>query len=107
MSAGAAIADADDPIVAPSAAATALLAVDGGSGEATQILLDVPTCWSSMSSCSRPTKPRGLAREHPAQPMGVRLARAPRQTGFAFAPIVAGFSLPATSTLSCARTESA
>src|SRR6478752_4646108 len=40
MSAGAAIADADDPIVAPSAAATALLAVDGGSGEATQILLD-------------------------------------------------------------------
>ena len=38
MSAGAAIVDADDAIVAPSAATTALMVVDGGSGEAAQIL---------------------------------------------------------------------
>ncbi len=40
MSAGAAITDVHDAIVVPSAAATALMVVDGGSGEAAQILLD-------------------------------------------------------------------
>jgi nicotinamidase-related amidase len=40
MSTGAAIADAHDVIVAPSAAATALLVVDGGSGDTASILLD-------------------------------------------------------------------
>jgi nicotinamidase-related amidase len=40
MSTGAAIADADDTIVAPSAATTALLVVDGGSGDAAHILVD-------------------------------------------------------------------
>jgi nicotinamidase-related amidase len=40
MSADTAIADAHDAVVAPSAAATALMVVDGGSGEAAQILLD-------------------------------------------------------------------
>src|SRR6516165_1117162 len=40
MSADAAIGDAHDAVVAPSAAATALMVVDGGSGEAAQILLD-------------------------------------------------------------------
>jgi nicotinamidase-related amidase len=40
MSADAVIADADEAIVAPSAAATALMVVDGGSGEVAQVLLD-------------------------------------------------------------------
>ena len=40
MSAEAAIADACDTVVAPSAAATALMVVDGGSGEAAQLLAD-------------------------------------------------------------------
>ena len=39
MSAEAAIADVCDAVVAPSAAATALMVVDGGFGEATQVLL--------------------------------------------------------------------
>jgi hypothetical protein len=40
MSAEAAIADVCDAVVAPSAAATALLVVDGGSGDAAHILVD-------------------------------------------------------------------
>jgi nicotinamidase-related amidase len=40
MSAAASIAEVDDATVAPSAAATALMVVDGGSGEAAQILLE-------------------------------------------------------------------
>jgi nicotinamidase-related amidase len=40
MSADAAIGDAYDAVVAPSAAATALMVVDGGSGEVAQILAD-------------------------------------------------------------------
>jgi nicotinamidase-related amidase len=48
MSAGAVIANACGPIVAPSAAAAALMVVDGGSGEAASILLDAALCANMM-----------------------------------------------------------